>query len=168
MCEVGYQATVADHEGQQLNIRHASAALATLAGVATSALATSPIDDRVVGDGMPESLTGVPGDVQRGRAIVGNRQQGMCLLCHSGPGELFAHERSPGNVAGSLAGAGSRWSEAQLRLRVADARRLQPDTVMPAYLRTEGLRRVGRAWQGRSLLDAQQVEDVVAFLRTLT
>ncbi len=122
---------------------------------------------QVVGDGVPTSLTGVPGDPVRGHAIVASRQQGMCLLCHNGPAALFPGERSPGTVSGPLAGAGARWSEAQLRLRVADARRLNPDTVMPAYLRSEGLQRVGRAWQGRTLLDAQQVEDVVAFLRTL-
>ncbi len=121
----------------------------------------------IVGDGIPAPLTAAAGDPQRGRAIVGSRQLGMCLLCHNGPTELFAHERTPGNVAASLAGAGSRWSAAQLRLRVADARRLNPDSVMPAYLRAEGLQRVGAAWQGKTLLDAQQVEDVLAFLLTL-
>ncbi|MBL8327500.1 MAG: sulfur oxidation c-type cytochrome SoxX [Rubrivivax sp.] len=121
----------------------------------------------VVGDGLPAALTAQPGDVQRGREIVGSRSQGMCLLCHAGPAELFADERTPGNVAASLAGVGGRFTEAQLRLRVADARRLNPQSPMPAYLRTEGLQRVAPAWQGRSLLTPQQVEDVVAFLRTL-
>jgi sulfur-oxidizing protein SoxX len=122
----------------------------------------------VVGDGIPASLTGTPGDAERGRAIVASRQQGMCLLCHSGPAALFPEERTPGNVAGSLAGAGARWSEAQLRLRVADARRLNPQSVMPSYLRTEGLQQVGQAWQGKTLMTPQQVEDVVAFLRSLS
>jgi L-cysteine S-thiosulfotransferase len=123
----------------------------------------------VVGDGIPRSLTGVPGDAARGRAIVISRQQGMCLLCHNGPAALFPEERTPGTVAGPLAGVGSRWTEAQLRLRVADARRLNPASVMPVYLGSgDQLQRVGRSWQGRTLLDAQQVEDVVAFLRTLT
>ena len=122
---------------------------------------------RIVGDGIPLRLSSQPGDAQRGQAIVGSRQQGMCLLCHSGPAELFPNERTPGNVAASLRGAGSRWSEAQLRLRVADARALNPASVMPAYHRSEGLHRVGLAWQGRTLLSAQQVEDVVAFLVAL-
>ena len=121
----------------------------------------------VVNDGVPASLTGVPGDPARGRAIVASRQQGMCLLCHNGPVTLFPEERTPGTVAGPLAGAGARWTEAQLRLRVADARRLNPNSVMPAYLRSDGLQRVGKAWQGRMLLERQQVEDVVAFLQTL-
>lgn len=118
----------------------------------------------VVGDGIPEPLTAQPGDAARGRAIVVQRQTGLCLLCHSGP---FAEERTPGTVAGSLAGAGSRWTAAQLRLRVADARRLDPDSPMPSFHRADTGARVGAAWRGRPILDAQQVEDVVAFLQTL-
>lgn len=109
-------------------------------------------------------LTAQPGDPARGRAIVVNRQQGLCLLCHSGP---FPEERFQGNVAGSLAGAGARWSAAELRARIVDARRINPASPMPAFHRTDGLQRVGPAWQGRPVLDAQQVEDVVAFLQTL-
>jgi sulfur-oxidizing protein SoxX len=118
----------------------------------------------VVGDAIPQPLTATPGDPTRGRAIVASRQTGLCLLCHVGP---LPEERFQGTVATSLAGAGSRWSAGQLRLRLVDPRRLNPDTVMPAFHRTDGLRRVGPAWQGRPILDAQQVEDVVAFLQTL-
>lgn len=118
----------------------------------------------VVGDGIPEALEGRVGDAARGRAIVASRQQGLCLLCHSGP---FPEERFQGRLATDLAGAGSRWSVAQLRLRLVDPRRLNPDSIMPAYHRTQGLTRVARAWEGRPLLDAQQVEDVVAWLATL-
>lgn len=118
----------------------------------------------VVGDGIPEPLTATPGDAARGRAIVASRQQGLCLLCHSGP---FPEERFQGNLAPSLAGAGSRWSAAQLRLRVADNRRLNPQSLMPAFHRAEGQQRPGKAFAGKPVLDAQQVEDVVAFLQTL-
>lgn len=118
----------------------------------------------VVGDGIPEALEGRVGDAARGRAIVASRQQGLCLLCHSGP---FPEERFQGRLAPDLAGSGSRWSVPQLRLRLVDPRRLNPDSIMPAYHRTQGLTRVARAWEGRPLLDAQQVEDVVAWLATL-
>jgi len=118
----------------------------------------------VVGDGIPQPLTATPGDAARGRAIVASRQTGLCLLCHSAP---IAEERFQGNLATDLAGAGSRWSEAQLRLRLVDARQLNPASMMPAYYRADGLQRVGEAWQGRSILSAQQIEDVVAYLRTL-
>ncbi len=118
----------------------------------------------IVGDGMPEPLTAEPGDAARGRAIVASRQQGLCLLCHSGP---FPEERFQGNLAPSLEGAGRRWSAAQLRLRVADARALNPQSLMPSLHRTEGLQRVAPAFAGKPVLSAQQVEDVVAFLQTL-
>jgi L-cysteine S-thiosulfotransferase len=115
-------------------------------------------------DAIPESLTGARGDPQRGQAIVANRQVGLCLLCHSGP---FPEERFQGNLAPDLRGAGSRWSEGQLRLRIVDSSRINPATIMPAYHRTEGLVRVAPAWRGKPVLSAAQIEDVVAFLMTL-
>ena len=118
---------------------------------------------RIVGDGIPASLTGEPGDVARGRAIVLNRQS-TCLLCHSGP---FPEEKFQGNLAPDLKGTGSRWSAGQLRLRLVDAAKLNPDTIMPAYYRIEGLTRVAPAWRGKPILTAEQIEDVVAFLSTL-
>ena len=115
-------------------------------------------------DEIPASLTGAKGDPQRGRAIVANRQVGLCLLCHSGP---FTEERFQGNLAPDLKGAGSRWSEGQLRLRIVDSPRINPATIMPAYHRTEGLVRVAPAWRGKPVLSAEEIEDVVAFLMTL-
>ncbi len=135
-----------------------------LAASPTALRAAPPVAYEVVGDAIPQPLTATPGDAARGRTIVADRQTGLCLLCHSGP---IPEERFQGNLAPSLAGAGSRWNAGQLRLRIADSRRLNPDSLMPALHRTDGLQRVGRAWQGRPVLDAQQVEDVVAFLQTL-
>jgi len=118
----------------------------------------------VVGDAVPRPLTEAPGDPARGRAIVADRQLGLCLLCHAGP---FPEERSQGDLAPDLAGAGSRWSDGQLRLRVVDARRLNAASIMPSYhVASDGVR-VGAAWRGKPILDAQQVEDVVAYLATL-
>ncbi len=118
----------------------------------------------VVGDAIPASLTGAPGDAGRGRVIVGNRQVGLCLLCHSGP---FPEERFQGDLAPDLRGAGSRWNEGQLRLRLVDAGRLNPATIMPPYYRVDGLYRVAANFHGKPVLTAEQVEDVVAFLTTL-
>jgi len=119
----------------------------------------------VVADGIPQPLPGTaPGDAARGRAIVANRQVGLCLLCHQAP---IAEERQQGNIATDLAGAGSRWSAAQLRLRIADSKRVDPDSLMPAYHRSAGLNRVGAAWKDKPVLDAQQLEDVVAYLSSL-
>jgi sulfur-oxidizing protein SoxX len=116
-------------------------------------------------DGMPESLTGARGDPARGRAIVASRQVGLCLLCHRGP---VPEERFQGDLAPDLRGAGKRWSEGQLRLRIVDPGRMNPATIMPAYHRTEGLVRVAPAWRGKTILSAEQIEDVVAYLITLT
>jgi len=118
----------------------------------------------VVGDAIPQPLADKPGDPARGRAIVANRSVGLCLLCHSGP---IPEERFQGNLAPSLAGAGGRWSAAQLRLRIVDGARLNPDTIMPPYYRTTGLQRVAKAFEGKTILTAEQIEDVVAYLATL-
>ena len=139
-------------------MRRVLAALLLLLG---GGAAAQPV---VVGDAIPASLTGAPGDAARGRAIVLDRQRGLCLLCHSGP---FPEERFQGDLAPSLAGAGSRLSEGQLRLRMVDGRQLNPGTIMPSYFSLDGLVRVGRAWQGRTVLTAEEIEDVVAFLAGL-
>jgi len=115
-------------------------------------------------DSIPASLTGAKGDPSRGRAIVTNRQLGLCLLCHSGP---FPEEPFQGNLAPDLAGAGKRSTEGQLRLRIADSSRINPATIMPAYHRTDGLTRVAPVWRDKPILTAEQIEDVVAFLTTL-
>jgi sulfur-oxidizing protein SoxX len=118
----------------------------------------------IVGDAIPQPLTTEPGDPVRGRAIVVDRQKGLCLLCHAGP---FPDQRFQGDMAPDLAGAGSRWSSAQLRLRIVDGSRLNPATIMPSYHRIDGLNRVAPAFKDAPILSAQQVEDVVAFLATL-
>ena len=144
-------------------------ALATAAGLwiaSPEALAEPQVGLRgyeVTGDAIVQPLTGTPGDAARGQSIVGNRFLGLCLLCHRGP---FPDEPQ-GSLAPDLAGAGARWSEGQLRLRIVDARRLNPATIMPSYYRSDGLERVGSAWRDQPVLDPQQIEDVVAFLRTL-
>jgi sulfur-oxidizing protein SoxX len=120
--------------------------------------------DEIVGDAIPASLTGAPGDPERGREIVGNRQVGLCLLCHTGP---FPQARFQGNLAPDLAGAGTRASIGQLRLRIVDASRLTPNTIMPPYYRVDGLTRVAASYRGKPILSAEQIEDVVAFLSTL-
>ncbi len=132
--------------------------------IACAAASAQTVAFSAVDGAVPQPLTDTPGDASRGRAMVANKQLGLCLLCHSGP---FPEERFQGTLAPDLAGAGTRWSAAQLRLRIADSSRLNPDTVMPAYHRTAGLARVAPAWQGKPALTAQQVEDVVAFLQTL-
>jgi sulfur-oxidizing protein SoxX len=142
----------------------AAAGAAGIAGAQVASKEAASPNAAVAAGVMQATLTGVKGDPARGRAIVLSRQLGLCLLCHSGP---FEEERFQGNLAPDLRGAGSRSSEAQLRQRIADSGRLNPGSIMPAYYRTEGLVRVAAAYQGKPVLSAQQVEDVVAFLASL-
>jgi sulfur-oxidizing protein SoxX len=118
----------------------------------------------VIGDAIPSPLDGARGDPARGRAIVLNRHVGLCLLCHSGP---FPEERFQGTIAPDLGGTGARLSEGQIRLRIVEPGRFNPETIMPAYYRREGLTRVAPAYRGKPVLSAGQIEDVVAFLVTL-
>ncbi|AWM04558.1 sulfur oxidation c-type cytochrome SoxX [Bradyrhizobium amphicarpaeae] len=117
----------------------------------------------IVGDGIPQSLTGTTGDAVRGRALVLARTT-TCILCHSGP---FPETRFQGDLAPDLAGAGNRWTASQLRLRLVDASRFNAETIMPSYYRNADLVRVGRNFTGKPILSAAEIEDIVAFLATL-
>ena len=117
----------------------------------------------VADDAISQSLTGMPGDAARGRALVLDRSS-TCILCHSGP---LPEAKFQGDLAPDLAGAGQRWSEGQLRLRLVDASRLNATTIMPSYYRVEGLTRAGPAWRDKPILSAEQIEDMVAYLATL-
>ncbi len=130
-------------------------ALGLLAGLPSHAGAQTAFDN---------PLTAVPGDAARGRSLVANRSLSLCLLCHSGP---FPEQGFQGNLAPDLAGAGTRHTAAQLRQRLLDSRLINQDSIMPPYFVTDGLSRVGPAWQGRTILDAQQIEDVIAYLLSL-
>jgi len=141
----------------------ATAMLAGMTAVTTVLAQEIPRPYRVVGNAIPESLTGERGDPARGRAIVIKREN-TCLLCHSGP---FPEERFQGDLSPTLKGTGGRWSEGELRLRMVDASRLNPASIMPSFYKVHGLNRVGPSWRGKPILTAEQIEDVVAFLATL-
>ncbi|MBR0970671.1 MULTISPECIES: sulfur oxidation c-type cytochrome SoxX [Bradyrhizobium] len=139
--------------------------IATLvaATLASGAEAQDLVPYRITGDGIGQSLTGAPGDTARGRALVLARTT-TCILCHSGP---FPETRFQGDLAPDLRGTGNRWSASQLRLRLVDAARFNPQTIMPSYYRNGGLVRVGRNFVGKPILSAAEIEDIVAFLATL-
>jgi sulfur oxidation c-type cytochrome SoxX len=131
--------------------------------LAAGARAEELLPYTIVNDGIPDSLTGSAGDAARGRALVLARTT-TCILCHSGP---FPEARFQGDLGPDLTGAGNRWSVSQLRLRLVDASRFNPETIMPSYYRTDGLVRVGRNFAGKPILSAAEIEDIVAFLATL-
>ncbi len=118
----------------------------------------------VMGDSIVESLSASPGDPIRGRVIVASRQTGLCLLCHSGP---FPEERFQGNLAPELGASIARLNAAQLRARIVDASRFNPNTIMPAYYRSDNLSQVAPKFAGQTILNGQEIEDVIAFLLSL-
>ena len=117
---------------------------------------------RVVGDGIPEPLA--TGDPARGKALVAARDPANCVLCHAVPDPAISFA---GNVGPPLAGVGARLSVPQLRLRVVDNLRVNPQTIMPSYYRLGNLNGVAAVYQGKTILTAPQIEDVVAYLATL-
>ena len=149
--------------------RHAwhAGALAALLGAAAAlpAKAQAIAAFEVRDGGIHAPLTGTLGDAARGRRIALDPARGNCLICHRVPDA--PHERFQGEIGPPLAGVGARVPAARLRLRIVDGTRINRDTVMPAYHRVHGLKRVASEWQGKPVLDAQQVEDVLAWLLTL-
>ncbi|HKL46134.1 MAG TPA: sulfur oxidation c-type cytochrome SoxX [Roseovarius sp.] len=145
-----------------------------LVGAATGAAAAEiapgevPFEDGAVA----VSLTGTPGDPARGREVVGNKSLGNCVACHanSDMSDIPFH----GEIGPMLDGAGERWSEAELRGIVANAKVMFPGSMMPSFYKVDGFIRPGNAYTGEAaddsfgpLLTAQQIEDVVAYLATL-
>jgi sulfur-oxidizing protein SoxX len=119
---------------------------------------------RVIADGIPEAIGGATGNAERGRALILGRESANCVLCHAvpEPGVRFS-----GNLGPPLGGVSRTFSVAQLRLRVVDNMRLKPMTIMPSYYRIDGFDQVAGAYRGKPILDAEQIEDIVAYLATL-
>jgi L-cysteine S-thiosulfotransferase len=137
-----------------------AAALAMMLGAAVAQVAPFT----VTGDAIEAPLDGVTGDAARGAAVVRDREGANCLICHSIPDP---RERFMGDVGPPLAGVGARLTQGQIRLRVVDPTLSNQAAIMPAYHRVAGLRRVDARFEGRPVLTAREVEDVVAYLATL-
>ena len=123
----------------------------SMAALPTADAITAPLDNKI-------------GDAIRGRALVANKHLSLCLLCHQAP---IAEEKFQGSISTDLAAVGARWTAAQIRSRLVAPRSHNPKSIMPAYHRTTNLKRVHMQWRGKPILDAQQIEDVIAYLVTL-
>ena len=137
--------------------------LALGASVSFSAQAADMVKFKIVDDTIPMSLTGQPGDAAMGKKIVIGRKKGNCLACHIMP---IPEEQFHGLTGPDLHGVGDRMDEAELRMRIVDPKVIDFDTMMPSFYRT-GQHRVLKKFQGKTILSAQEVEDVVAYLKTL-
>lgn len=145
----------------------ASAAAALATSWMAHAQGTSPgkiASFTITGDAIKAPLDGLAGDAARGRILAFDPERGNCTICHPMPG---GDARTQGTVGPPLAGVATRLDEGQLRMRLVDGTKLNPATIMPPYHRIEGLSRVGREFAGKPILDAQEIEDIVAFLATL-
>jgi sulfur-oxidizing protein SoxX len=140
-------------------------ALAGLVAIGAASAQDQLVDYRVVDGGIPEPLTDEPANYLRGELVVRDATNASCLICHSMP---IPDEPDPGNIGPDLAGIADRYTEAELRLRLVDSKLINPDTVMPAYYSLRNLYRVDEEYAGRTIYSAQDIEDVIAFLLTLT
>lgn len=118
------------------------------------------VDDNSI----PQSLTGKPGDPANGRKLAINRKKGNCLACHVMP---IPEQQFHGETAPSLYGVGKRLSEGELRLQLVNAKITNDSTLMPSFYRTHGFNAVLKKFAGKSILEAQDVEDILAYLQTL-
>ena len=145
-------------------LRHSGVLIAALLSGMLTAAEPEYIQWTAVGDAIPEPLGGLQGDPQRGRAVVIDRDNGNCLACHHMP---IPGEPMHGTVGPPLNGVGARLSEGQLRLRVVNEQRLNPNTIMPAFYKNPAeYHRPHPAYQ-TTVLTAREAEDVVAYLMTL-
>lgn len=148
-------------------------AASLIAAGAAYANPVAPADVQMNEDGAVEaSLTGVAGNPEEGAKIMSTKSQGNCISCHA----VTALSDAPfhGDVGPTLDGVADRWSPAEIRGILVNAKMTYEGTVMPAYYKVDGFTRPGNAYTGKAaegaldpLLSAQQIEDVVAFLSTL-
>ena len=138
---------------------------AWLALAVAAAESAALVSYRVVDDTIPTPLTFRAGDPENGRAVYVDRERGHCLLCHQAAG---VDEPFPGTIGPDLSDVGLRFTAAEMRYRIVDPTRSNPETVMPAYYRVDGLNQVGQQYVAKPVLTAQEVEDLIAFLQTLT
>ncbi len=116
----------------------------------------SPID---------RSMTNEPGNPEKGKQLVRDTSRATCLICHSLP---IADEPDPGNIGPPLAGVADRYSEGELRLRLVNPKALNPETIMPSYFQSTGFSRVAEEYRDQSIYSAQEIEDVISYLLTLS
>jgi len=120
--------------------------------------------NRITGDAILQPLTAIPGDRVSGEALFANRDQGHCILCHKVSGLRAEFQ---GTIGPDLSHVGDRLSPAQLRLRIVDYQLVRPGALMPSYYRIHDLYQVEEAYVGETILSAQDVEDIIAYLAEL-
>lgn len=112
-----------------------------------------------------KTLCGLKGNVKRGRKLVIERNKGNCLACHKMP---IPEQDFHGELGPDLSGVGARYPAGMLRLQIVDEKKINPATIMPGfYVKPDTLHNVAEKFNGKTPLNAQEVEDIVAYLLTL-
>lgn len=125
------------------------------------------LEYKVSGDAIPAPLVKLASDQSTpspGEAVFVSRGAGHCVLCHrvSGLNTPFQGDLGP-----ELSNVGSRLAPGQIRYRLVDASQLNPNTTMPSYYRTDHLRQLPTEYEGKTLLSARQIEQLVVYLASL-
>ncbi len=114
---------------------------------------------------MELALTGVAGDAASGRKLFMNRKKGNCLACHVNSD--MAEQTFHGEVGPELDGVADRWNTAELRGILVNSKNMFEGTIMPAFYRDSGYNRILKKFDGKTILSAQEVEDLLAYVMTL-
>ena len=132
--------------------------------LSSPASAAGLVEYQINNDAIATSLTGKVGDPVNGKKLAINRKKGNCLACHSMP---IPKQAFHGNIGPSLKGISNRYSEGELRLRIVNPKVLNSETIMPAFYKADGFNRVIKKFAGKTIISAQEVEDIVAYLMML-
>ena len=149
---------------KHISIKGAFLGLALGVGFSFGAQAAETVNFKIIDETIPASLTGKAGDPANGKKVVIGRKKGNCLACHVMP---IPEQQFHGMTGPDLNGVGDRMDEAELRMRIVDPKIIDSDTMMPSFYRNKDLHRVLKKFEGKTILSAQEVEDVVAYLMTL-
>jgi sulfur-oxidizing protein SoxX len=137
----------------------ASAAVAAAAVTATAALGrpATLVPFRIVDGAIADRLT-PPEHPARGRALALDRSKDNRVTCHAMPVDADVE----GDLGPPLDRVGGRWTAGEIRLRIVDGEQVNPVGHLPSDGRREGLNAVRRDRAGRTLLAAQEVENILA------
>ena len=144
----------------------ATAAALCVGVISAAAGNVAPGDVKIKNFAVTESLTGSKGDPAAGKKYFVNKKLGNCLACHAN--KDMSNQLFHGDVGPSLDGVATRWKPEQLRAILVNSKAVfGKDTVMPGFYSLEVGKHVRKDLVGKTILTAEQVEAIVAYLSTL-
>lgn len=142
-----------------------AAAVICTAGTAIADI-VKPGDVKFEDNKISMSLSGKAGNAASGKIWFANRKLGNCLACHTN--KDMADKPFHGEIGPTLDGVAGRYSEPELRAILVNSKQaLSDETIMPGFYRVDPGARVAKKFKGKTILSAQQLEDIIAYLQTL-